>query len=159
MLYKTIQEIEEVIFNMNFFNNWKLHYGLSMPVIRHQNRQNYVAYYVIRNGLETILTGKCNRPEYWILFNTEDGKCELKDCRTEDFLEGFDDFEVLFDLISDSSLNNAEIEMKWLDMFNEFLATDFINKPYTSSHYRMYLNHLKSYVGVEFATFYDFLSS
>lgn len=158
--FKTIQEIENVIYDMNYFNHWQLNYGLSMPVIRQIENQYYVAYYVIRNGPEVIHSGMSTRPEFWILYNLEEGSCLMKDCKTDDFIEGYSDFDKLYKLEA-VHLDPTDMESKTIDInsFDAFLKESLKKETLKSYAYKQYIKNIKACVGNDFAVFYDYLTS
>lgn len=156
----SLMDIEEEIYSQSYFSNWQLNYGLSMPVIREHNSNYFIAYYVIRTSPDVIQTGLSCRPEFWILFNPQNGSCELIDCNEQDFLDGYYDYEKLYELAAANFVPpDEDIEMRYNNLFNALLEEPLTNEVVKSPYYKEYMNYIKSHVGSEFAQFYDCLSS
>ena len=154
----TIDELNGMI-QKKVFGGSKVPHGVSNPVIRKENGQYYIAYFVYTYDKKNIDTGEYRRPIQWLLVDVKTGEIvNTYNCQEYDF--STQSFDRLYSLIDDSVKRPNENYFKIMDnLFDTVRASIAYGNKMDIDSYKAYFSNVLAITPKEYKVFYRELSA
>ena len=153
----TIKELNAKI-QGEVFGGAKIPHGVSNPVIRKENDQYYVSYFVYTYDKKNIDTGEYRRPVQWIIVDVKTGDIvKTYDCKENDFSS--QPFDKLYSLNDSSVKRPDENYFEVMDsLFDTVRASIAFGDTIDLASYKAYFSNLLAITPGEYKGFYRELS-